>query len=1170
MERFDTPDVLVGVGGAGSQIVYEFMEQEWILESAVGVGQFADYEPDKLEAYTVDSAVDDSVHERVDGIQATIEGLKDRREGIDNGLIDVSIDHYQMTERFPGTWKQTNVLTAPEDVSDLLDARNMNAWWFEEDREPLQKMSEEGFSGGVYRRRAVSKALFHISEYAGEGVTPPSNVSDEVVMVAALGGGTGSGTVVDMAAEMDADHVDLFAVIPTTGEKQKEKTNAFAALSELEHIEINGESPFRTVTLVPYLGGAGHERQATDEEAAMAAVRSIVAHHQGMRGENLRDMLNTSSQNGPPEYSAFTVAVPKSIEYNIEKQDRAKAEIRETLDQKETELVAEANLCDLTSAFLDREFPDALDEVESPEMDERRQAVVGLRSRVEKLFEETLHQQEVEVAGIEQERDQLVELYERISENAVNDVSVGNSEFEEAREYADTVTRQLRNQIVPEEFGDEGTLGRKLAAVVQRELAVVRQRYELIERIYRLPALADRLGIKPDEAVTIRDVLVDVVLDPTERLLGTVQNPSFNVVLDEYENRRDRLVREHRQYEAFRTELRAQLDDRVSAVRSSIGDDVETITTIHRRFEPLVDGHGETVDRIDELVDQVQDKVNQILTMSRPGEVDPKLAFDEFEVLNEDLEAVGLEPVDKRNLTRGLQHLLDAKNASLDHKSGFIPGRPDRSQDYNNAVARLENDHEGFVVGGDTWTPEVGDEFDVEFDPNVVRRGKAILRRRRGAIRQVVETVTREMCQAKDELYEPDAGTLIEQQLQRIPETIRVTADLPAGLTADKLEAQLERRLSESREQDAQILLEQLFPTLEDAKHEPDTVTAMLEEAYLRPVETALSTIDDELETLGDNEVADSEGVIETFRRLRALTGRFEQSGGSVNLPSVTGPGDDEVYGGDFTQLYEGDDEFDIGLGMSSARRKSHPYVRDQEASMADLAGSPDDIEDSQVLENNEANIFGHLAKSAEQLFDRTYDRAPVEEFRPEGTGEESRAMYRGMRYVNIFFSRALSETENLTPEEGTLHPDVASVFRQNTKFDGNTYGEAQYEIGGPDEVSMVTFIAGLTMDNLARVSGPNGYKKTYDRMKDNHSFFATHHSVGLGGHWDRWSTLWTWTKADSETLAYGAYVYRDGVRDMNRTFVTELQQQTDDEVVEMLNGMFDTETFPSTISSDD
>lgn len=1162
MDRFDTPDVFVGVGGAGSRIVYEFLEQDWVLESAVGAGQFAGADPQQLEAYTIDSALDDSVHDRIGAIQETIDGLVSDHDSIDK-LIDVSLEHYSMTGRVPQQWRQTNMLTADENIRQLLKARQMNAWWFKEGREPLQKMSQEGFSGGVYRRRAVSKALFHLAEHAGEGVTPPSDVGDEVAMVAALGGGTGSGTIVDLAVEMEADQIDLFAVIPTTGEKQKEKANAFAALSELEYLETNGESPFRTITLIPYLGGSGGDGQATDEEAAMAAVRTIVAHHQAMRGENLRDMLNTSSRNGPPSYSSFAVAAPKTIEFNIEKKDRAKAEIKETLQQRRTELRAEANLCDLTSAFLDREFPDALDDVAEPSVDERRQAVIGLSQRVERLFEETLQQEEIIVAGVEDQRDQIVDLYERISESVLNGSTVDGSDFEEAQARATTVTDRLRTQIVPSDQGDEGSVGRRLAEVVQRELSVVNQRYELLERIYRLPAVADRMGLEEDEAVTLRDVLIDVVLDPTENLLGAVQNPAFTVVFDQYKEDRDELVQKHRQYEAFESALRSEVADRVSSIRNEIRDDLSKLATVDRRFPGVGAATANTVDRIDELVAEVRGTVDDILTMQRPGNVEPTLSFDEFDELNEDLSAAGVDEIDGDELQRGLNLLIDAKNASLDHNSGFLPGRPDRSQDFQNAVAQLQG-VDGFVVGA---VPEVDEPFEAGFDADVLRRGDELAERRREAIDNIVDTSLRQVCQAEDELFVPDTREQVENALNRSPEYIRVTTDPPTGITATRLGDRIRKELRESREGDVQIRLEELFPPLSEADHKRDTVTAQLAEAYLRPVGSAVDEIEADLEQLGDNEVADSEGVIEMLRRLRALAGRFEQAEVRSELPSVTGASEDEVYGGDFSEIYEGDYEFNIGL-VGSTRREDHPYVHDRDADMSDLAGSPDDIEESQVLENRHDDIFGLLGRSAEELFDGTYGRAPVEEFEPQGHGTNIDAVYRDMRYVNVFFSRALDERENLTPEDGTIHPDVADVFRQNTPFEGDTYGEAQFSIGGPDGVTMVTFVGGLTLDNISRVSGADGYQNTYDRMRRNHSFLPTHHTVGLGGNWGRWEKLREWTAEERGGPTYGAYLYRDTIRRMNPEFVTELQQRDDQEVVELLGEMTTAETFDSTIDS--
>lgn len=1166
MDRFDTPDVLVGVGGAGSSIVYEFMEQDWILDSAVGTGQFAGAEPQPLKAYTIDSALDDSVHDRVGEIQSTIDELISEHETADP-MIDVSLEHRSVTTDVPSEWRQTNMLTAAENVGRMLSKRRMNAWWFAEGREPLQKMKSEGFAGGVYRRRAVSKALFHLSEYAGDGVTPPSGVDDEVVMVAAIGGGTGSGTIVDLAAEMDADHVDLFAVIPTTGEKQKEKANAFAALSELEYLETSGESPFRTITLIPYLGGSGGVGEATDDEAATAAVRTIVAHHQGMRGRNLRDMLNTTSRNGPPGYSSFTVAAPKTIEYNIEKKDRAKAEIRETVDRRHEELGAEANLCDLTSAFLDREFPDTLDTVDEPETEERRRAMIGLSRRVERLFEETLQQEAVRVAGVAAECEELIDLYRQIDENVVDNPQVGSSEADEAEARAGRTAERLREHVTPTDYGEDGSIGQRLAKVVRRELGVVSKRHELLSRIYRIPAIADELGLTDDEAVTVRDVFTDVVLDADESLLGVVQTPSFSVVVDQYEEERDELVQKHEQYDAFESELRSELATKVSDVRSGVEEHVATVAEVDRRFPEVASGRS-VIERIDRLAAEVRETVDDVLRMDRPGTVDPSLEFDEFEELNADLEAVGVDPIPGDTLERGLQRLLDAKNASLDHNSGLIPGRPDRTADYQNAVNWLNNEL-GFVVGDGGYVPAVDEPFDATFDESAIRRYEAVAAVRQRAVEGAVDGALGELCGTDGELFQPDTGALVETRLDRGVEYLRVTVDPPTGLTSDALREEVRRRLREGEQEDPQVRLERLFPRLSESHHEPESLTTRLEEAYLRPVDRGIEEIETSLEQLGDNGVTDSEGTLETLGRLRALAGRFEQTDRQAELPSVTTASEDEVYGADFTELCEGGMTFDIGLDRGT-NREDHPYVHDRDADTADLAGSPDDIEESDVLQNRADEIFGLLGRSAEHLFRGRYDRAPVSEFEPQGSGDDVDAVYRDMRYVNVFFSRALDERENLTPEDGTLHPEVTEVFEKHTPFEGDTYGEAQFGIGGPDGVTMVTFVAGLTLDNVARVTGADGYKATYERMYRNHSFLPTHHAVGLGGNWDRWERLRESTADDRAGPEYGAFVYRDTVRQMDTEFVTELQRRDDEEVVELIQEMISTETFDSTIGDEE
>jgi len=113
------------------------------------------------------------------------------------------------------------------------------------------------FAKGVVRKRGLGKGIYYKAYSEDDEMSSIVDLPQkgEVAIIAGLGGGTGSGILVDLAYHLKEQHptseITLFGVLPNHTEGIKESTNAHAVLSELEHLRLEGDSPFEDYVLVP-------------------------------------------------------------------------------------------------------------------------------------------------------------------------------------------------------------------------------------------------------------------------------------------------------------------------------------------------------------------------------------------------------------------------------------------------------------------------------------------------------------------------------------------------------------------------------------------------------------------------------------------------------------------------------------------------------------------------------------------------------------------------------------------------------------------------------------------------------------------------------------------------------------------------------------------------------
>ena len=250
---------LVGIGGAGKELVFKALEQDWIIDYYLKPIEGGNR---SLRAYIIDTATVeyDGDKKRHDRIMKRVTEVERVYHGA-GGTVSLNVVCL------------TNVIAVnrPSDLTkkEVRSAVNKDTqvWWLEDPERGLggqfKKLKQldpgidQDFKQGTYRRRAMSKAVFCKAFSSGRDPLNFNVTGSDVAIVTGLGGGTGSGMFFDIARELGegrggANNITLFAVLPTTNERDIEKTNAYVALSELEYANLKDMSPFDHVILLPF------------------------------------------------------------------------------------------------------------------------------------------------------------------------------------------------------------------------------------------------------------------------------------------------------------------------------------------------------------------------------------------------------------------------------------------------------------------------------------------------------------------------------------------------------------------------------------------------------------------------------------------------------------------------------------------------------------------------------------------------------------------------------------------------------------------------------------------------------------------------------------------------------------------------------------------------------
>lgn len=646
VNALEFPHKIYALGGAGKEIAFHLFNQDWFLtEASRPDGVRTGVDVHVLDTATETKTRDENRARRIDERADRIASELRQRDHELGTVRDVNFDVRLITDRIHNTELADFVGTRT--VEQVKRNTRVENWWLEEGHldDPTSPGDMFDAATGVIRRRALGKALFQkalaedptfhdIFDLGGTDDAP------EIALFAGLGGGTGSGIAIDIAQHIRRNNrsarITLFATTPTTEEGGSERSNAFAALSELESLALHGEetNPFNDVVILPlnptnHQGGEVRTKELLELDEALGY--AFLTYYNN-------DDVDHPCQ-GTSSYAPFVVAVPQVMRFNVEELNKAREAGFELLENKRQLLEKERRLFDRIDGFLTDHYPDADPGVlNQSDIDKLISRVRDLRSLFTNPVFEHLEYDDAVTTGEEALASLLGQEYD---DYATADIRAaveeqGVDELLSAIEFELEGQKQDPGNLTRFEDIEETALKRTLVEDLHQ-----------IRRLYRV--LRNRKRIDADDDAIAR--LLEALIDP---------EADKNLIRNRWQGLRGSLEKKEAQREDLREEL-ADLDDEIE------------------------DATAEQSERLDELYaewhEAVADDLTTIVKLSR---IDLEAEFSELERTLEQFQADLLASDEPNEVTVDASETLNAiEDAFADTRVSFAEERKEIESSIN-------------------------------------------------------------------------------------------------------------------------------------------------------------------------------------------------------------------------------------------------------------------------------------------------------------------------------------------------------------------------------------------------------------------------------------------------------------------------------------------------------
>lgn len=647
------PDKIFAIGGAGKAIALELLESEWILEDLLEPRP----DPSSLTVTIIDTAEGEknSDQKRINKIRERIQQKEEELRDPSRGRTgSVEVQYKLITEDIHLSGSID--LLGDDAVPRIAAGNGMDEedWWIEE-----QHINENlDFAKGVVRKRGLGKGIYYKAYAEDDQISSYIDLSQKgkVAIIAGLGGGTGSGILLDLAQHLQEKQrtaeITLFGILPNHTEGIKENTNAFAAMSELEYDALSGNDTFKDRILIPidptdFDGKIGNRIQSDKvlQELDEAILYLLTAYY---NTEGLEDPFADT-----PSFAPFTIGIPQILRYNVEAINDAREQFRDVLTEKNEALQKEKEIYDRINRFLARHY-----DIESAENDG------GLRDLDRTDLEERLEDIEswLNFELFDELEYQSIDIFEDI-------ISDAKSESDNIIEQIDIISGSLR--AVDTTNQETGTfvdnIDERLSEILEQDLTMIVRRSELLQH---------RQAIEHSR-----------IRDSVEYLIGigdTTAAPGVKL---------QRLEAKHEDVESTYEDLTAELEDvteRLEQKRDEQSAEIERQTSDWmREVEPKIEQlQNLDIDNIQAILSDLTGALDRFV-----GDVANAQSNQEVEQARNELV---LEQIDR------LDEALDAGGITADEQLRAISGSLTELERARKAFLGM-NQEEGLIESVAPW-----------------------------------------------------------------------------------------------------------------------------------------------------------------------------------------------------------------------------------------------------------------------------------------------------------------------------------------------------------------------------------------------------------------------------------------------------------------------------------
>ena len=647
------PSRIFAIGGAGKAITYELLESDWVLDSVLEPRPNAR----SVEVTIIDTA-EEEINRDLERIQEIRNNIHERKQKLREEHTtgrpgEINIEYLPITRNLQ--LHDRNDLIGEDAVPRITSGNGMDEedWWL--DHRHIDENLD--FATGVVRRRGLGKGLYYKAYAEDDDISTAIDLPNkgEVAVIAGLGGGTGSGLLLDLVQDLKQSQrtaeVTLFAVLPNDSEGDAENANAFAALSELEHLSLTNENLFKDRILIPIdpTGFGGKKSNLLQSEDALvefdrAAIYLIASYY------NMMDMEDPFAD--APSYAPFTIGVPQVLRYNVDAIQEAKGSLNQIIERKFDALEAEEELYERCEQFINDHFglnDDATAELNDRDVSSLESRLDSVRSLIEvDLFQE-LEYESVDIvnsilADAAGETDAVDEQIDILG----GAIRAGSAQTSDDRDnFVDSVDQQLLN-------------------VVQADLRNLAHRKELLGRLR---------GIEDRHVSNTLGYLLGV---EEEGINAGVRINRLETRVEEAENRQEELAQK---LTARETELEDQREQQRQEIERQIDSWEREVEPLYEEYEELASLSVEAeLDSLEQALDTYVREMEQAETPDQVEAVSSQSVSQALNNLEMELERTDVAISDtKSDVMEAVMLLSDAKTSFLksqEESSGLISKLP--------------------------------------------------------------------------------------------------------------------------------------------------------------------------------------------------------------------------------------------------------------------------------------------------------------------------------------------------------------------------------------------------------------------------------------------------------------------------------------------------------------